>query len=377
MWSPGKSQNEYTPHVFLAAEGALQRKGLPAPAVERLAAEAQAALAAGPWSVMNKASAAPSGDKHDYISLRTYASDGVIDPDVALYDRLQLNAFAEAVDALCAAWAITRERRYAQQAAQLLRTWFLAPSTRMNPHLEYGQFVPGATRGRATGIIDTHSLVLVPQAIALLRDARVLAAAELAGLRRWFAAYLRWLLQSDLGVGEALAENNHGTWYRVQVAAFAAFAGRRDLARAACIFSAPLLNGQVGPDGGLPLEQRRTRGLFYSLFNVQGWCMLSLIASKLGLAQWGPTTPLGRRVQQAMDYLLPYLTGRPWPHQQIDEMDHRRSATALCFAAAWWQDPRYAEAITQLPPGTHDIRGRLLYNITAAPEAPVRRPPAA
>jgi hypothetical protein len=60
--------------VALAATKARLRAGEAALAAphRQLIAEAEAALAIGPFSVMNKQVLPPSGDKHDYLSLARY-----------------------------------------------------------------------------------------------------------------------------------------------------------------------------------------------------------------------------------------------------------------------------------------------------------------
>ena len=64
-------------------------------------------------------------------------------------------------------------RQYAEKAAQVLRTWFLDPATRMNPNLNHAQFIPCKYDGRAIGIIDfSQSYTSVLDALALLGHRR-------------------------------------------------------------------------------------------------------------------------------------------------------------------------------------------------------------
>src|SRR6202043_2614561 len=123
------------------------------------------------------------------------------------------------------------EERYAAHAAKLLRAWFLDEAPHMNPHLNYGQFIPGVTDGRGIGIIDTCRLLPVVDSVGLLHGSRAWAKGGQAGLGRWFRSYLNWLRTSKLGKDEAAGTNNHGTWYDAQVATFALFVGDRDTAK--------------------------------------------------------------------------------------------------------------------------------------------------
>ncbi len=216
-----------------------------AAAVARLRREAEEALQAGPFSVMDKKAPPPSGDKHDYMSLGPYwwpdpekpdglpyiRRDGEVNPEGDTYDRNPLNAMTAAVETLALAYYLTDHPPYADHAARLLRVWYLDEATRMNPHLEYGQAIPGRTAGRGIGIIDTAQLVRLVDAVGLLGGSRAWTSEDQQSLQAWFRQYLTWLRQSAHGREEARATNNHGTWYDAQVGAFALFVGDERTAR--------------------------------------------------------------------------------------------------------------------------------------------------
>ena len=91
-------------------------------------------------------------------------------PDNFVEHRRALMRLSVQVPALVAAWKLTKDKRYATQAAAHLRAWFIDERTRMNPNLQYAQAIQGRTTGRGIGIIDTIHLVEVARAIEILKD---------------------------------------------------------------------------------------------------------------------------------------------------------------------------------------------------------------
>lgn len=344
------------PETLRAAENAYARN--PA-AASRVRATADAALTAGPFSVMDKILVPPSGDKHDYMSLGPYwwpdpdradgipyiRRDGQINPETERFDRPSLNKMVNAVVSLAAAWHLTRTPTYAARAALLLRTWFLDPATRMNPHLRFGQGIPGRCDGRCIGIIDSECLAHLVDAATLLADAPAWPAAERDGLRAWLTSYLDWLLTSELGREEAAERNNHGTCYDVQVVALALYLGRDDLARQV-LAQVPerRILPQIEVDGRLPLELARTRAWFYSIMDTDALLNLAGWGHALGLDLWGFAGSDGRSIPKALDWLTPFaLAGQPWKHQELGGWNGAKLHPALVRAAQF--DPRRSPAL--------------------------------
>ncbi len=132
--------------------------------LKRLRKNAEISAKRGPYSVMEKEDVAASGDKHDYLSYARYwwpnpdtkdglpyvRRDGRTNEDLlARGDRVPIGKMYDDLETLALAGYLFGEDRYAQHAAKLVRTWFLDPATKMNPHLRYGQAVPGKNEGAA------------------------------------------------------------------------------------------------------------------------------------------------------------------------------------------------------------------------------------
>src|SRR5262249_9744192 len=160
----------------------------------------------------------------------------------------------------------TGEERYAERAALLIRVWFLDAETRMNPHFRYAQAVPGHNDGRAAGLIESRQFIKVVDSVGLLRRSRAWTDKDEQALVSWFREFVKWMQTHPNGKEEAVAKNNHGSWYAAQLACFALFIGNKELARKTAEAARDRIALQVEPDGKQPKELERTRSLGYSLF---------------------------------------------------------------------------------------------------------------
>jgi len=294
----------------------------------RVLRDARKYLAEKPITVTAARSPRSAGGQHDFFSEGDYwwpdpknpdgpyiQRDGMTNPDNYVEHRKFLMKLSVQAPALAAAWKLTRDRRYADHAAAHIRAWFVDASTRMNPDLQFAQAIHGRFTGRGTGVIDTIHLVEVARAIPLLAEAGSLSHSEHAAAQEWFAAYLNWMTTSKNGMEERDAKNNHGTCWLMQVAAFAKLTGKHDvLAYAADRFRAVIVPGQIDPDGSFPLELRRTKPYGYSLFNLEALATVCQILSEAGGNLWSFTTPDGRGIRKALDYMFPYIRNKAsWP----------------------------------------------------------------
>ena len=328
---------------------------------------ADAALTAGPFSVMDKAVVPPSGDKHDYMSQAPYwwpnpatpdglpyvQRDGERNPDInKIIDHQSMDRMAGAVQTLALAAYLGGQEKYARKAAQLLRAWFVDPATRMNPNLQYGQGIPGITTGRGIGLIETRSLTRVVDAVGLLATTNAWTSGDDRAVRDWFSRFLTWMRESKNGRDESAGKNNHGTFYDVQVASFALFVDRPEVAREVLAAAREKrIAAQIDADGRQPLEIARTRSWSYSVMNAAGLTELAVLGGHVGVDLWHFTTPDGRGIRSALLYLAPYALGdRKWPDRQISGWTPEEVFPVLRRAAPWYGDATFTDVIRKLPP---------------------------
>jgi len=363
-----------SPQVFLLDAKQLQEtkarllagdKNL-APAMAKLEAEAHKAISSGPFSVTTKEPTPPSGDKHDYMSQAPYfwpdpksanglpyiRRDGERNPEInKITDHRSLDQMEDSVETLALAYYFKGDEAYATRATQLLRTFFLEPATRMNPNLQFAQGIPGVNTGRGIGLIETRGLTRVVDAIGLLSTSKALTEADRSGLAQWFAKFLQWMLESKNGRDEAAAKNNHGTYYDLQVASFALFMGKKDLAVEVLRTARDKrIAVQIEPDGRQPLELARTRAWSYSVGNLDGLMQLAGLGESVGVDLWSYKTADGRSIQQALNYLLPFALGeKKWPHQQLGDWPPEMLYPLVRRAAVKYKDSGYQTLLAKIP----------------------------
>lgn len=332
------------PAELTAIKAALAADDTVAAAYRGLIARADKALAAKPASVMDKRSIPVSGDRHDYVSLARYwwpdpanpkgpyrRRDGDTNPEVETnrFDRAALGRMVREADTLALAYYYSDDVKYAAGAARVIRTWFLDPATAMNPNMDFGQAVPGVSNGRAEGVLDGAGFVEVIDAAGLIAPSGALSAAETTALEGWFSRYVDWMRKSANGRGEAAAGNNHGIWYDAQLARFALFARRPEVARAVVdAFVKTRIDRQVDASGALPGELTRTRSFHYSLFALDAAFLVADSAACLDAGLYGRTSPKGRSLRKAIDYVAAYrgrsadwpYKEKNWPSDYLDEM---------------------------------------------------------
>ncbi|MFF1733434.1 alginate lyase family protein [Streptomyces sp. NPDC058247] len=341
--------------------------------LKSLTKQADSWMEKGPWTVTDKPKPAASGDVHDYLSQAPYfwatqpktadnpmgcpyaERDGVRNPEASIgTDREDAGNVLQSVQYLTLAWYYTGKKAYAQHAADILRTWFIDPATRMNPNLDYAQGIPCKVTGRSIGIIDFAQYYSDDlDAIALLdTGAPGWTKSDSAAMADWNKRYLDWLVNSPFGKQESAATNNHGTYAAMQIAALAAATGDRALARSTVeVTGKKLIDMQVQADGKMPRELARTRSYHYTTYNLVAFLRLAAIGKQVGVDLWSYTGPQGQSLFKAVDLLLPTATGaEPWPYPELEFL--RYEAADIVHQAAEAGDAKARAALPkiQAPP---------------------------
>jgi len=121
------------------------------------------------------------------------------------------------------------------------------------------------------------------------------------------------------------------------------------------------LGRQIMIDGSQPLEADRTRGLSYSLFNLEGLMDLAVLGEAVQVDLWHYQTQDGRNIRKALDYILPYAVGeKKWEHQQITDFKPREIVPQLLLAAVKLASPQYEKAGENIESSERDLSNLLL-----------------
>ncbi len=334
---------------------------------ERILRAADQALQLDPPFIAKHRAKLSAGGANDFYSNGDYHWPDLTKPDGLPYinrdgetnpgnfneHRQAMRQMRDAVAALAAAYKITGEDRYVTRAVALLRVFFLDPATRMNPHLQFAQAVPGRNTGRSWGIIDGLHLAEVPPAIAAMESSPAFPPEVVTGLKQWFQAMTDWMMTSEPGRMEAAAKNNHSVAFFVQIAAFAKFTSdEARLAECRRQFKKVFVPNQMAVDGGFPLELKRTKPYAYSIFQLDNMAILCQVLSIPGDNLWNFELTDRRGMRRAMEYLHPFLADKTrWPlppdAQAWDGWPARQPS--LLFAGLAFGETKYLDLWKNLP----------------------------
>jgi len=301
-------------------------------------------------SVTDKTKCPPSGDKRDYMSQAPYwwpdpdkpdglpyiRHDGVTNPEIRNYPDLGNRALLSTrTQVLGILYYFTGEEKYAQKCASLIRTWFLDPEKGMNPNLDFAEARIGHDTGRDAGIIQAYPMLRSFAGLYSIRDSKSWTEEDASALKEWSWNFWYWLTHSRNGINESHAPNNHSLNYEAtRLYAMSLFATPEEILKSVKESMLPRLSTQIAEDGSLPQELARTRGLMYCCTALRPLIDVDAMCANFGYSIWDYTAPNGRRLEQAIDYVAPYLWNpEKWPFQQLDKFDQEIGSSILYHAS--------------------------------------------
>lgn len=294
-------------------------------------------LVTEPFTVVKKELIPESKDPHDYMTMGTYWWPDPTKPDGLPYirrdghfnpkakDRNTYQAMAEGAYKLAHAAYLLEREDYAKKALEFLCVWHLDEETRMNPHAEYAQAIPGICEGRGIGLIDFRMSYDVFNATEILYSLGVMNDEQYAALKKWYVDFINWFITSEKGIFEDNYFNNHGVWYDVQILSAAIFTNRPELAKRVAMNAYRRRHQtQIMADGSQPHELARTQAMSYSTMNLAGLVRIAKYATKLGYKEYIQDDPEKGvfLIGKAAEFLYPYAEDQSeFKYQQIHPGD--------------------------------------------------------
>lgn len=325
--------------------------------LKRLLEEAQASLKQNSLTVVTKKQVPPSGDKHDYMSLSPYywpdstkpegspyiKKDGRINPGrYEISDRTALLRVGNAIKTLSIAYYVTREKKFAEKAQELLKVWFIDEKTRMNPHLSFSQIIVGENHGTPSGLIEGLILIYVADSVRMLDDLSSIGSKDKEVLMKWFSQYYSWLKSSPQGEKQFKMKNNHGTYYDLQILYYSIIFEDRNFIDKIVKSLKNRIREQFELDGRQKHETARTLGITYSIYNLRGWFMVANLLEMRGINLWNYESNNGAGLKKALNWIIPYIfEEKNWPYKQISGKKEEGAYFLLTKAADKYKDKSY------------------------------------
>jgi len=324
-------------------------------AYKRLLKDADKLLESPNYSVVDKTILPPNVDKHDFLSISSYwwpdtskadglpwvRKEGSTNPDTKSdkVDRNRINDMAKTVLTLSQAYYFSGQAEYAQKASTMLKVWFLANKTRMNPHLQHAQSVPGLDKTSSSGVLDGR---LIPHnildSVSFIRDSGYWSERFDQVMNQWLSRYLEWLTKSRTAQKAAKKDTRHGSWYYYQTTALAWYLNDQKLLSKQLKGAKANMLSQFNSKGGLPNELKRSKAFADSCFNLDALTSIAVIADKANKKFWNIPSKKKSALGKGVNFLLAAAQQEEWqydekklrPYQCIDVFsryaEHSQSA---------------------------------------------------
>lgn len=259
----------------------------------------------------------PDPDDADAVYIK---KDGRRNPDRFLDHKVLIGNLHDSMILLGIAAYLTGEQKYADKAAEYMEAWWVNSDTKMAPHLKYAQMVRnGKNEHRGVGIIETHRLASVCEALILLEQTGLVDESLFNGVKEWFGEYYEWLTESPWGIDEKERGNNHSSWWAAQAASIAVFIGKTEDFKKFYIYGKEfLIDNQITSDCTQPHEDKRTLSLNYNNFNLDALTTLASAVKYGGYDLFGYVNENGCGITGVAERIVQYLDNPgEWKLEQI------------------------------------------------------------
>jgi hypothetical protein len=341
--------------------------------MKTLIAKARGALKRGPYSVTEKKSLPPSGDKHDFLAYMAYSwanpdsedglpwiiRDGYTNPDSAK-DWVRMKAMARDVQILALAYYFNGNEKFAEHAALLLRTWFVDKETRMNPNSNYGKIIPGVNEEGGYSVAGFGYIFrVIYDAAGILESSQSWTDEDKKALQQWTRDFMKWVKTTKFGEIERKRDNNHGTFYDMNMTVQNMYVEDMEKAREAIKnYIARRFAVQFLPDGTQYYEMKRANNYDYHRCNLMIAFDIAQLADHFhDIDLWNYQTPEGASLRKSIEFLIPFFTGlKKWPYFAGDKFEIRGIPLwrLLRRAALGFKDYSFEYAADQVP-GLNDL----------------------
>ncbi len=253
------------------------------------------------------------------------------------------------ISTLTLAWFFSKDERYAGKASELIRNWFL--NAELNIDNQDDEF-PNALQYNAISLLDAKGYIDVIDAVAILETSDSWNKRDTGKIKRWFSDYLQWLLVSEAGLYEKSQMNFRGTWFDVQLAGYALFAGNTEIVKQVIEYSiVRRIPGQFDGTGLQKFELSSIESYNNSCINLEGYLVLGKIADHAGIDFWNdPFMPI-HIIQAACDFVFGFI-GRfdQWPYSQSGPVDFARLVKIVIESKKILKNSEYEKKLEMLKP---------------------------
>ena len=307
------------------------------------------------------------GGIHDYFSQGSYwhpdpskpdgkpyiQRDGIINKNNFVKHKDMIVDVKRALTILYWAYQADNDVKYINKMEDILYTFFVDPEKYVTPALNYSQAIPGKCSGRGIGLIDFNQLVTVPLIVRWLKNNGLGSDKVISGVEKWCTDYSKWLETSEFGHTESHEKNNHAIAFYLQYSAFSIFREDWNGVRASIseVFKERILD-QLAEDGSFPLELKRTRPYWYSIFTVENMVLLAQVISTDDDNLYEYERADGRSLKKAIYFITPYMIDKSsWPMEpDVEKWEYAPLAEAfLVLAGKAYGDDTLIDLYDSLP----------------------------